>query len=118
MMILMLVLVLVLVSMRMAMAMAVLVVMVVIVVMRMFMIVAMIMVVGQMDIELHSGDAGFFLTRDMEVIIAKTQFLQLVLELMRIDAEVQQRSHKHIAADAAEDVQIKCFHRDREFICP
>ena len=98
------------------MLMAVVVMMVVIMMMRMTVVVAMIviMVFGQMHIELHACDAGFFPARDMEVIIAQAQFLQLMLELMRIDAQVQQRGHEHIAADAAENIEVKRLHRSRE----
>jgi hypothetical protein len=30
--------------------------------------------------------------------------------LMRINAEVQQRAKEHIAADAAENIEVKSFH--------
>jgi hypothetical protein len=33
-----------------------------------------------------------------------------VLELVRVNAKVQQRADKHIAADAAENVEVKGFH--------
>src|SRR6185312_6411711 len=60
------------------------VVMVVIMMMRMavVVIVTMVVMVGQMHIEFHAGDAGFFLARGMEVITVDAQFLQLVFELM------------------------------------
>jgi len=29
---------------------------------------------------------------------------------VRVHAEVQQRAHKHIATDAAENIEVKSFH--------
>jgi hypothetical protein len=78
--------------------------------MRMLMTMLVIMIVGQMDIEFHTGDSGFLLARNMEVITIEPQFLQLMLEQMRIHAEVQQSRQKHIAADTAENVQVESFH--------
>ena len=66
--------------------------------------------VGQMDIKLHAGDAGFLLARDVEMIAVEFQLLQLALQLARIRAEVNQRADEHVAADAAENVEIKRFH--------
>jgi hypothetical protein len=66
--------------------------------------------VGQMDIKLHAGDAGFLFARDVEVIAAEFQFLQLTFQLAGIRAEVNQRADEHVAADAAENVEVKRFH--------
>jgi len=64
----------------------------------------------EMDIKLHAGDAGFLFMGDVEVAAVELQFLQLALQLDRIRAEVNQRADKHVAADAAENVEIKRFH--------
>jgi hypothetical protein len=73
-------------------------------------VVMMFVGVGQMDIKLHAGDAGFLLARDVEMIAVEFQLLQLALQLARIRAEVNQRADEHVAADAAENVEIKRFH--------
>jgi hypothetical protein len=77
-----------------------------------FALVVMVMFVGvgQMDIKLHAGDAGFLLARNVQMITAEFQFLQLAFQLAGIRAEVNQRADEHVAADAAEDVEIKRFH--------
>jgi hypothetical protein len=34
--------------------------------------------------------------------------------LMGIHAQIDHRANEHIAAEAAEDVEVKCFHLERE----
>jgi len=65
---------------------------------------------GQMDIKLHAGDAGFLFARDVKMIAAEFQLLQLALQLARIRTEVNQRADEHVAADAAENIEVKRFH--------
>ena len=40
------------------------------------------------------------------MVTIELQFLQLVLQVMRIDTEIEQGADKHIAADPAKDIQI------------
>ena len=102
-------------SVRVAMVMPVLVVMMmVIMMMRVPVVMAMIVMILQMNIELHTGNAGFFLTSDMKVIPSDVQLLQFMLELMCVGAQIQQCGHKHIAADAAENIEVKSLHRESE----
>jgi hypothetical protein len=75
-----------------------------------FVLVMMFVGVGQMDIKLHAADAGFLLARDVKMITVEFQLLQLVLKPARIHAEVNQRADEHVAADAAENIEIKRFH--------
>ena len=75
-----------------------------------FVFVLMFVGIGQMDIKFHAGDAGFLLARNMQMITAEFQFLQLAFQLAGIRAEVNQRADEHVAADAAENVEIKRFH--------
>ena len=89
--------------------MVVIVVMIMMCVMRMSVFVAVVMFVGQMNVEFRSGNSRFFLARDVQVITIEAQFLQFMLELMRVHAQVQQRAEEHIAADAAEDIEVKEF---------
>ena len=67
--------------------------------------------VRQMDIKFDAFDLGFMAARPMQVIAFKTQFSELTLELMEINPEVEQRADQHIAADSAENIEIKCFHK-------
>ena len=70
----------------------------------------MVVGIGQMDVKFHACDAGLLLARDVQVITVELQFLQLALQPAGIRAEVNQRADEHVAADAAENVEIKCFH--------
>src|SRR6266567_6740538 len=66
--------------------------------------------VGKVDIKLDPLDAGLVPARDMQVIAFQPQLLQLLFQPIGFYTQVEQRADKHIAADAAEDVQIQCFH--------
>ena len=96
---------LIIMSVRMTVAMIVVVIMI-----GMRMSVVVIMLAGQMNIEFYAGNSRFFLARNMKVITIEPQFLHLVLELMRVHAQIQQCRQKHIAADAAENIEVKSFH--------
>ena len=74
----------------------------------------MVVIIVQMNIEFHSRNSRFLLTRNVKMIAVEFQFFQLVLKLVRINAQIKQRSNKHIAADAAEDVEIESFHFMRQ----
>jgi len=51
----------------------------------------------------------------MQVIAIETKLTQFAFQLVRVDAEINQRADEHIAADTAEDIQIKClFHVDAD----
>jgi hypothetical protein len=99
----------VMISMRVAVALPVLMV-VMVMVLGMSVPVLVVMCIGQMNIEFYPGNSRFFLARNMEVKTIEPQFLQFMLELMRVHAKVQQCAQKHIAADAAEDIEVKSFH--------
>jgi len=85
--------------------------------MSMFMIVMMIIIVImfilQVDIEFYAGDSGFFPARDVEVVAIHAQFFQFVLEPMGVHAQIQQGANEHVAADAAEDVEVESFHTEQ-----
>lgn len=74
------------------------------------MAVAMIVIMRQMNIELDPGDARFLRAFGMQVITAQVQLLQLVLEPMQIHTQIEQRPDKHVAADTADEIQIKRLH--------
>ena len=62
--------------------------------------------VREMNIKFNSFDGGFMTTRDVQVVTMKIQLFQFVLQVVRVDTEIEQCADKHIAADSAEDVQI------------
>ena len=71
-----------------------------------------VMVLRQMNVELDAFDAGFLPACNVEVIAVQLQLLQVVLQPVGIHAQIQERADEHIAADAAEKVQVESFHRD------
>ena len=70
----------------------------------------MIRFVREMHVELHPFDLGFLLSSRMQMVALKLQLPEFVFEFMKIDSQIQQRPDKHVAADAAENIEIKCFH--------
>ena len=70
----------------------------------------MFVVVREVNVELDSFDARLLLPRGVQVIAVEFKLLQFVLKLMKIDTEINHRADKHIAADAAEDVEVKGDH--------
>ena len=72
--------------------------------MSMHVLVAMLM--REMNLELHSLDGGFVSAGNVQMVAVEIQLFQFVLQFVRIDTEIEQRADKHVAADAAEDVQI------------
>jgi len=75
-----------------------------------FMSMFVMVVVFQMNIEFDAFYARPALAGNMQMIFLKPQFFQLLFELMKINAEVEQRAEKHVAADAAEDIEVNSFH--------
>jgi len=62
------------------------------------------------DIELHAADARLLASRDMDVPAVKIEFFQFVFERLSVKTQIDHRAEKHVAANAAEDVEIKRFH--------
>jgi len=69
-----------------------------------------IAVMRQMDIKLHSLDLGLLLARGVQMVAIEFQFPKFVFQFVKIHAEVEQRPDEHVAADAAENIEIKSFH--------
>jgi uncharacterized paraquat-inducible protein A len=61
------------------------------------------------DAEKHAFDLLPFGTVGVEVKVAEAELAQFPLEGGRPHAEVEQRAHGHVAADAAEAVEIESF---------
>ena len=75
--------------------------------------VSVVMFVRQMHVELHAFDGGLVPARDVEVIAIKLELFQFASEPVRVHAQVNQRADEHVATDATEDIEVKCFHFDR-----
>jgi len=80
--------------------------MIVVICMAMFVLVVM----REVDIKLHAGDGGFLPVRNVQMIAVELELLQLTFEFGGVHAEIKQRGDKHVAGDAAEEVEIKNFH--------
>jgi len=77
---------------------------------RGFVRVRVVMVVREVDIELHAGDRRFFSARNVQVIAVKLELLEFALQFFGVHTEIKQRGDEHVAGDAAENVEIKDFH--------
>src|SRR5262245_31676664 len=100
-------------TMIMGMPVVVLVLMVMSVGMGVLMFGGRLVLVFEVDVELGAGDVRALLARHVEVITVEPELLQFVFKLMRVDAQVNQRTNEHVTADAAEDVEVKRFHGGR-----
>src|SRR6267142_2298175 len=64
----------------------------------------------KVNVEFDSLDGGFMSAGNVQMVTVKIQFLQFVLQVVRVNAQVEQRANEHVAADPAEYVQIQGFH--------
>jgi hypothetical protein len=69
-----------------------------------------IVIVGKMNIKFHPVDISLLLGVRVKVITLKTQFGDLAFDVLQVDAEIDHRPEKHIAADAAKNIEIENFH--------
>ncbi len=60
----------------------------------------------QMHVELHPRDIGLGLPSDVQVISGEVQLLQFPLQHCGRDAQIDQRRHEHVPADAAENIKV------------
>ena len=63
-----------------------------------------------LNVELDAGDVVFLGALGVEPIPGETELAQLDFEGVEVDAEVEQRAQQHVAADAAEDIEIEGVH--------
>ena len=68
------------------------------------------MVILEMNVELDAFNIGLLPAPDMQVITVELQFRQFLLQLARIDSQIDHSAEKHVAADAAENVEVKSLH--------
>ena len=71
----------------------------------------------EVDVELDAFDVSLGFAGDVQLIAVEIKLGQLGLERRRIDAEVNHRAEKHVAADAAENIEVKCLHPITETPC-
>ena len=62
------------------------------------------------DVELHPFDAALVASGGVKVVAGESQLLEFLTEGPELDAEVEQRPDEHVAAEAAEDVEVEGFH--------
>ena len=60
----------------------------------------------EVNIEFNAFNGGFVSAGNVQMVTIELQLFQFVLQFVRINTEVEQRADKHVAADAAEDVEI------------
>ena len=68
--------------------------------------------VRELHFKFHSGDVCLLSTGDVDVPAVELELFERMFERVRIDAQVNHRADEHVPADAAEDIQIQCFHRN------
>src|SRR3954471_12122310 len=68
------------------------------------------MPVCEMDIKLYTFDAGLLSATHMQMKVVQAQFAEFGLESVKIDSQIDQCANQHVAANSAEDIEIKCFH--------
>jgi hypothetical protein len=96
------------VSVGVRMAMISLLFMMMIVVVLVLMIVVVIM--GKVHIEFHPFNGALRFARSMQMIFMQPKLLQLVLQGFEGDTQVEHSADEHVAANAAENIEVKCFH--------
>ena len=64
----------------------------------------------QMHLKLGAADPASILARDMQVETVQVQLRQFGFQHAGFKAQVQHGPQEHVAADAAEEVEVKGFH--------
>ena len=105
--------------MKMAMLMTVLVgmimlvTMLVMVLMLMVMVVVMIMIVAVIfhdHIEFHGAKVGSHHARCTQFVSFHSQLAELRFQVVQIEAKIQKRANRHVAADAGKAIEVKSLH--------
>jgi hypothetical protein len=81
------------------------------VLMRVLVLVGVLVVarVGQVDVKFDAFDLTTLGAMSMEMVALQRKFGQLLLQTVKINAQIQHGAQKHVAADPAENIEIKCF---------
>jgi hypothetical protein len=64
----------------------------------------------EVDVELDALNVRLGFAADVQLVTTQTQLRQFSLEHRCIDAEVDHCAEKHVAADAAENIEVKRLH--------
>lgn len=71
---------------------------------------AVIAMIFQMNHELGARDLAAFSAFDVEMVSRQVELLEFVFQCVEIESEVDHGPQEHVAADAAEDIEIQSFH--------
>ena len=80
--------------------------------MRMAMAVGVLVVMSalEVDVEFYSRDASLVSVGNVQMIPIDLQAGQLSLQRAGVNAQVEQGADEHVAADAAEQIEVESFH--------
>lgn len=67
-------------------------------------------VVRSMDIKLNPGNSAPHFARGVQMVFVESQPGEFVFQFFGSDAEVNHGADEHVAADAAEDIEIEGVH--------
>ena len=79
-------------------------------IMRMTVAVIAFTTIRQMHIKFYPINRAFLPAIGAERVALELEFLQFLFQRIKIHAQIDHRAQKHVAADAAEDVEVKGFH--------
>jgi hypothetical protein len=66
-------------------------------------------VVGEVDVKFDAFDCATLGAMGVKVVAAQGEFGEFGLELRQFKAEIKHGSDKHVAADAAENIEVEGF---------
>jgi hypothetical protein len=70
-----------------------------------------VVVIGlQVNIKFDAFNVGLLAPGDVEMVAGDRQLAQFAFEFDGIDTEVDERAHEHVAADAAEKIEVERVH--------
>ena len=75
--------------------------------------IARTVIVLEVNIKFGSSDTAFCPAGSVKVVALELELLQLGFQAVRIRSQIDQRAHKHVTADAANEVEIEGFHESR-----
>src|SRR5438067_1463746 len=67
-------------------------------------------------LEFQAGDVRLLSAGDADLPSVEPEFFQFLLQCPGIDAKIEHGAEEHIAADAAENVEIQCLHKLHRYI--
>ena len=76
---------------------------------------AMVMlVIFQMHIEFDTAYLCLLAAGGVKMVTLEPELFQFAAEPVGVHAQINECADEHIAADAAEDIEVKGFHRDQD----